>query len=99
MSGIWKGIMRRSALRLKCQEVRAFSRRVCAPFVRPRCASLLMGTSSASSREPAISFIVQYFQHPRQLHELCRRLQHPNIEVIIHADSSTSADVAALHGV
>ena len=58
-----------------------------------------MGSSSASSREPAISFIVQYFQHPRQLHELCRRLQHPNIEVIIHADSSTSADVAALHGV
>lgn len=58
-----------------------------------------MSSSSKSSPEPVISFIVQYFQHPRTLHEICRRLQHPRIEVIIHADSSTSADMVALHGV
>jgi hypothetical protein len=44
-----------------------------------------------------LSVIVQYFNHPRQLQVICERLvSHPRVEVIIHADSYTFADRAAL---
>uniref|UniRef100_A0A7S4FC00 Glycosyltransferase 2-like domain-containing protein n=1 Tax=Chrysotila carterae TaxID=13221 RepID=A0A7S4FC00_CHRCT len=43
----------------------------------------------------AVSFIVEYYKHPDQLYDLCSRLQHPQLEVLIHADSNTSNDIKA----
>ena len=44
-----------------------------------------------------ISYIIQFFRNPIAIVEHVARLQHPAIlEVIIHADSNTTADVAAL---
>ena len=44
-----------------------------------------------------ISYIIQFFRNPIAIVEHVARLQHPAIlEVIIHADSNTTADAAAL---
>ena len=43
-----------------------------------------------------LSYIIQYFRHPRSLPEISRRLRHPCIEVIIHADSDDSNDRVAI---
>ena len=40
-------------------------------------------------------YIVQYFHHPRQLSEIVRRLVHPRLEVLVHADSNTTEDMHA----
>ena len=40
----------------------------------------------------ALTFVVQYWHHPRQLPIICSRLQDPRIEIIVHADSNTSDD-------
>ena len=48
---------------------------------------------------PLISYIIQYYRHPSALLELVRRLQHPRVEVVVHADSNTSADVVAFAAV
>eukprot|EP00966_Prymnesium_polylepis_P306896 7091735-Prymnesium_polylepis.1 len=50
----------------------------------------------AGDRPPELSVIVQYYRHPHVLPALCKRLQHPAIEVIVHADSDTLADQKAL---
>jgi hypothetical protein len=49
-------------------------------------------TSGRSST--SLSVIVQYYRHPRQLVAICRRLlQHPAVEVVIHADSHAPEDL------
>ena len=47
----------------------------------------------------ALTFVVQYWHHPRQLAVICARLQHPQLEVIVHADSNSSDDHAAFTAV
>ena len=42
-----------------------------------------------------LSYVVQYYMHPHQLGELVRRLQHPQVEVLVHMDSHTTADLKA----
>ena len=51
------------------------------------------------SDAPRISYILQYFRHPHALAEIVRRLQHPRLEVVVHADSNTTADAAAFAAV
>lgn len=46
---------------------------------------------------PRLSFIVQYYKHPKQIVAIAYRvLAHPLVELIIHADSSTTEDTRAL---
>ena len=54
---------------------------------------------SFEGEEIAISFIMQYFEHPGPLHRICGRLQHAHVEVLIHADSSRPRDEEALQAV
>ena len=44
---------------------------------------------------PVLSFIVQYYRHPRQRGIICERLRDPRVEVIVHADSNDEEDAAA----
>ena len=59
-----------------------------------------MLTPPSRAREaPSLSFILQYWQHPTLQPTICGRLQHPKLEVLVHADSHTAADAAALSNV
>eukprot|EP00966_Prymnesium_polylepis_P007435 171038-Prymnesium_polylepis.1 len=66
----------------------------------PSCAR--SGENELSERKPAdtvsmqVSFIVQYFDKPRMLAAIAGRLQHPALELIVHADSNTPCDRPAL---
>ena len=51
------------------------------------------------SDAPRISYILQYFRYPHALAEIVRRLQHPRLEVVVHADSNTTQDAAAFAAV
>jgi hypothetical protein len=50
----------------------------------------------AAAARPLVTFIIQYFMHPLQLDAIVARLQHPRVEVLVHADSNTTEDRAAL---
>lgn len=50
---------------------------------------------SGATVAPAVSFILQYYRHPRQLGLICERLRDPRIEVLVHADSHRESDEAA----
>lgn len=56
------------------------------------------GCRSGSER-PTLSFIIQFFRHPQQLRVICGRLCDPRVEIVVHADSSTAEDKAALRHV
>ena len=55
----------------------------------------MASTPPPDTLEVALTFIVQYWHHPNQLQHICARLQHPRVEVIVHADSNSSDDRAA----
>ena len=57
------------------------------------------GSGGGNGTVPALSFIIQYWRHPSILHLLISRLQHPAVEVVVHADSNTTADQAAFEHV
>ena len=48
--------------------------------------------TTSGTGDVALTFVVQYWHHPRQLPLICSRLQHPRVEVIVHADSNSSDD-------
>ena len=59
----------------------------------------MASTPLPDTLEVALTFIVQYWHHPNQLQHICARLQHPRVEVIVHADSNSSDDRAAFANV
>lgn len=61
----------------------------------PKRPSLTLVNANAVRPAPVMSFIVQYYRHPRQLVIICERLRDPRIEVIVHADSNDAEDAVA----
>jgi hypothetical protein len=78
---------------LRCSLPRAAARAGC--VAPPRVQASTLANASAVRPAPVMSFIVQYYRHPRQLGIICERLRDPRIEVIVHADSNDAEDAAA----
>ena len=100
----------RYLIRRPTQSYRIDSKAVLQQFERQRTSLTGSGISSSPPAPPTtptrphppvvaskveLTFVVQYWHHPRQLPIICARLQDPRVEIIVHADSNSSDDHAA----
>ena len=75
------------------------SKMLALPYSYAVCGSAGSSGDGADISSIELSFIIQYFRHPSSLQLIIARLQHPNVEVVVHADSNTMGDRAAFEHV
>lgn len=85
--------LERNERHLRCSLPRAAAHAGCVAPMQVQASTPV--NASAVRPAPVMSFIVQYYRHPRQLGIICERLRDPRIEVIVHADSNDVEDAAA----